>query len=218
MARGVTATMGNVYEPYLQLTHRPDLLLHALARGWTLGEAAYYALPALSWQGVLIGDPLYRPFRVGFSEQWENRQDLTTSLAPYAVLREMHLLDAEKKSADALAIANASMDELPSLVIGLELAERLAAAGDAVGAAREVEFARFIKTFRPQEWALAVEAARLLVAGGQASWAVEVFQESAVFRWPHARGAGGMVARGPRCGAGGPRLRPGGAMGALTLI
>jgi uncharacterized protein (TIGR03790 family) len=176
VAHGVTATMGNVFEPYLQFTHRPDLLLHALARGWTLGEAAYYALPALSWQGVLIGDPLYRPFRVNFSEQWKNREDLPPSLAPYAVLREMHLLDAGKKSADALDIAHASMDESPSLIIGLALAQRLAGAGDAAGAAREVEFARFIKTFRPQEWALAVEAARLLVAGGQAPWAEEVFK------------------------------------------
>jgi NAD(P)-dependent dehydrogenase (short-subunit alcohol dehydrogenase family) len=88
----------------------------------------------------------------------------------------MHLLDAEKKSADALDIAHASMDESPSLIIGLALAQRLAGAGDAAGAAREVEFARFIKTFRPQEWALAVEAARLLVAGGQAPWAEEVFK------------------------------------------
>jgi uncharacterized protein (TIGR03790 family) len=176
VAHGVTAAMGNVFEPYLQFTHRPDLLLHALARGWTLGEAAYYALPVLSWQGVLIGDPLYRPFRVNFSEQWENREDLPPSLVPYAVLREMHLLDAEKKSADALDIAHASMDESPSLVIGLALAQRLAAAGDAAGAAREVAFARFIKTLRPQEWALAVEAARLLVAGGQAQWAEEVFK------------------------------------------
>jgi uncharacterized protein (TIGR03790 family) len=176
VAHGVTATMGNVYEPYLQLTHRPDLLLHALARGWTLGEAAYYAQPALSWQGVLIGDPLYRPFQVDFSEQWKNRGNLPPSLAPYAVLREMHLLDAGKKFADALAIAQANMDESPDLVIGFELARRLTVAGDAAGAAREVEFARFIKTFRPQEWALAVEAARILVAGGQAQWAEDVFK------------------------------------------
>ncbi len=176
VAHGVTATMGNVFEPYLEFTHRPDLLLHALARGWTLGEAAYYALPALSWQGVLIGDPLYRPFQVDGSEQWKKRKDLTPSLASYAVLREMHLLDAEKKSADALVVAYAKMDESPSLAIGIALAQRLAQKGDAAGAASEVKFARFIKTFRPEEWALAVEAARLLAAGGQAGWAVEVYK------------------------------------------
>jgi uncharacterized protein (TIGR03790 family) len=176
VARGVTATMGNVFEPYLDFTHQPDLLLHALARGWTLGEAAYYALPVLSWQSVLIGDPLYRPFQVDISEQWKNRESLPPSLAPYAVLREMHLLEAGKKPADALAIAHASMDESPSLAIGLALAQRLAETGDAAGAVREVGFVRFIKSFRPQEWALAVEAARLLVAGGRAQWAEEVFK------------------------------------------
>lgn len=61
VARGVTATFGNVFEPYLLLTHRPDLLAKALLRGDTLVDAAYYALPALGWQAVLIGDPLYRP-------------------------------------------------------------------------------------------------------------------------------------------------------------
>lgn len=62
VARGVTATVGNVYEPYLGFLHRPDLLLRALARGDTFGDAAYYAEPVLSWQAIAIGDPLYRPF------------------------------------------------------------------------------------------------------------------------------------------------------------
>lgn len=63
VGRGVTATVGNVFEPYLDYTHRPDLLMRALGRGKCFGDAVYYALPALSWQGVAIGDPLYRPFR-----------------------------------------------------------------------------------------------------------------------------------------------------------
>ena len=65
VARGAAATFGNVFEPFLQLTLRPDLLVQALLRGCTLGEAAYFATPALSWQGVVIGDPLYRPFPGG---------------------------------------------------------------------------------------------------------------------------------------------------------
>ncbi len=62
VARGVTATVGNVFEPDLKFVHRPNLLLEALVRGDNFGDAAYYALPALSWQEVAIGDPLYRPF------------------------------------------------------------------------------------------------------------------------------------------------------------
>ncbi|HTO04336.1 MAG TPA: TIGR03790 family protein, partial [Opitutus sp.] len=69
VARGVTATVGNVFEPYLQLTHRPDLLVRALARGENFGDAACYAQPALSWHVIAIGDPLYRPFAVSAEEQ-----------------------------------------------------------------------------------------------------------------------------------------------------
>jgi len=63
IARGAVATTGAVYEPYLQLMHRPHLMFEELAKGARLGDAAYAALPVLSWQNVLLGDPLYRPFR-----------------------------------------------------------------------------------------------------------------------------------------------------------
>jgi len=63
VARGVTATVGNVFEPYLPFTHRPDRLVRALGQGRNFGDAVYYALPALSWQAIAIGDPLYRPFK-----------------------------------------------------------------------------------------------------------------------------------------------------------
>ncbi len=63
VARGVTATVGNVFEPDLKFVHRPDLLVRALVRGRNFGDAACYALPALSWQAIAIGDPLYCPFK-----------------------------------------------------------------------------------------------------------------------------------------------------------
>ena len=69
VAHGATATVGNVFEPYLEFTHRPDLLLRALARGENLVDAPYYSLPVLSWQSIVIGDPLYRPFAVPLSGQ-----------------------------------------------------------------------------------------------------------------------------------------------------
>jgi uncharacterized protein (TIGR03790 family) len=62
VALGAAAAVGNVAEPYLQLTHRPDLFLRALVAGETLGEAAYRSLPALGWMSIVVGDPLYRPF------------------------------------------------------------------------------------------------------------------------------------------------------------
>lgn len=62
LARGAAATVGNVHEPFLHLTHHLDILNQRLLDGYTLVEAASMAMPAVSWQGVVIGDPLYRPF------------------------------------------------------------------------------------------------------------------------------------------------------------
>ncbi len=63
LVRGAAATVGNVYEPYLHLTHHFDILHDRLLKGWTLAEAAWAAMPVASWQGIVLGDPLYRPYR-----------------------------------------------------------------------------------------------------------------------------------------------------------
>jgi uncharacterized protein (TIGR03790 family) len=63
LARGATATMGCVAEPYLACT--PDMGTFAgrfLYYGFTFGEAACASQPVLSWQITVVGDPLYRPF------------------------------------------------------------------------------------------------------------------------------------------------------------
>lgn len=176
VARGVTATLGNVAEPYLQLTHHPDLLVRALARGATLADAAYYALPALSWQAILIGDPLYRPFAVPFDEQWKNLARLPPRLAGYAALRRMHLLDAADRRDEATAFARKAQREAPSLAVGVALARRLHEAGDDQGAGSALAFAALLTSFNPDEWALAREAARQLETCGRSARAVEVWQ------------------------------------------
>jgi uncharacterized protein (TIGR03790 family) len=55
---GATGVSGNVYEPYLDACARPDYLLPAYYQGRNLAESYYVALPFLSWQGVVLGDPL----------------------------------------------------------------------------------------------------------------------------------------------------------------
>ncbi len=62
LERGVAATLGNVYEPYLTLTSHLDVFQQRLLEGYTFAESAYASLMALSWMNVAIGDPLYRPF------------------------------------------------------------------------------------------------------------------------------------------------------------
>lgn len=62
IAKGATATLGNVYEPYLQGTHHFNILHDRLTQGYTLIESAYMSVPLLSWQNLVIGDPLYQPY------------------------------------------------------------------------------------------------------------------------------------------------------------
>ena len=63
LEHGAAASVGNVYEPYLHLTHDLGLLHRRLLDGWSWVEACWAAMPATSWQGVVLGDPLYEPFR-----------------------------------------------------------------------------------------------------------------------------------------------------------
>jgi uncharacterized protein (TIGR03790 family) len=55
---GATGASGNVYEPYLQGCVRPEYVLPAYAHGRNLAESYYVGMPFLSWQGVVLGDPL----------------------------------------------------------------------------------------------------------------------------------------------------------------
>ena len=64
LEEGVAATIGPVYEPYVQAFPMPDLFFTKLVEGYlTLGEVYLISLPFLSWQMVMIGDPLYLPFK-----------------------------------------------------------------------------------------------------------------------------------------------------------
>jgi uncharacterized protein (TIGR03790 family) len=55
---GATGASGHVYEPYLNMNPRPDLLLPAYYKGRNLAESYYLSIPRLSWQNIVIGDPL----------------------------------------------------------------------------------------------------------------------------------------------------------------
>jgi len=59
---GASATVGNVYEPYLVFTTDFGMMASVLLTGAPLAEAYYAAQPVLSWMSVLVGDPLYRPY------------------------------------------------------------------------------------------------------------------------------------------------------------
>ncbi len=55
---GAAGASGNVDEPFLLGCARPDYLLPAYYQGRNLAESYYMSLRWLSWQGVVLGDPL----------------------------------------------------------------------------------------------------------------------------------------------------------------
>ena len=63
LAKGATCTMGCVTNRIFPVTPNvAAFLARLIAGGFTFGEAAWAAQPALSWQTTVVGDPLYRPF------------------------------------------------------------------------------------------------------------------------------------------------------------
>lgn len=123
VSRGMTATVGNVWEPFLELTHNPALLLRALVEGKPLGDAAMFALPFLSWQAVVIGDPLYRPMKVGIEQQIQQAERDPNPLSPYAIIRVMNLLQARGETARALAIGRQALNRFGGLPLAISLAK-----------------------------------------------------------------------------------------------
>jgi uncharacterized protein (TIGR03790 family) len=73
LSKGAAATIGNVFEPYLQLTTHLDVFNDRLLHGFTFAESAYMATPIVSWMSVMVGDPLYRPYAawLGLDEKTE---------------------------------------------------------------------------------------------------------------------------------------------------
>lgn len=96
LARGACVTAGNVAEPYLSACLDYHFFYERLLAGDCVGEAALLASPTVSWQTIVLGDPLYRPFPKGVTAKGDN---------PYAQWVEMH-----KRAAGDLTRLQASVN------------------------------------------------------------------------------------------------------------
>jgi uncharacterized protein (TIGR03790 family) len=57
---GATGCSGHVDEPFLFATPRPEFVLPAYYSGRNLAESYYLGIRGLSWQNIVVGDPLCR--------------------------------------------------------------------------------------------------------------------------------------------------------------
>lgn len=92
LAKGASATMGCVNEPYLEGT--PDVLaflVRFLYFGLSFGEAACACQNSLSWQTTVVGDPLYRPFGTQALELHNSLVRRGSSLVEWSHLKVVNL-------------------------------------------------------------------------------------------------------------------------------
>lgn len=65
LEKGVATTIWPVGEPYVQAFPVPEIFFRFLVDGYfCLAECYLDSLPCLSWKIVLVGEPLYRPFKI----------------------------------------------------------------------------------------------------------------------------------------------------------
>lgn len=82
--RGAAATLGNVWEPFLGLSHQFHIFYDRLLKGYSLVEAGYMSINVLSWQNVVIGDPLYTPYKTTSVATTDMTSDRDYKLIRYA--------------------------------------------------------------------------------------------------------------------------------------
>ena len=123
--KGVTGTIGNITEPYLHLTHHLPILLDELLSGKSLAEAAYTSLPVLSWQAVLIGDPLYKPALLQSQIKLppDDSEFAPFHLEQYSAIRWIRLSIAANDAQTALKQGRYYLNRKYGLPLALELAE-----------------------------------------------------------------------------------------------
>jgi uncharacterized protein (TIGR03790 family) len=174
VTQGYCAMLGNVYEPYLEFTHRPQLLLAHLLAGGNFGEAVMRSLPVLSWQAVAIGDPLYRPFKVGLEAQLSDSTGKPFSA--YASIREINRLLAVEGGEAALAFARSKYVSQPSLALAYRLAQLYASREQDREAVQALKIIRYMTKFSPDEFVLVQKIANFLHQRGESALALQLYE------------------------------------------
>lgn len=103
---GITGVVGHVTEPYLDSMVRPQVLFPAYLAGFNLAESFYLAMPFLSWQDVVIGDPLCSPFQSAAlgQEQLHRGLDQATLLPALFAERRLNNLKGGQPGINAEAL------------------------------------------------------------------------------------------------------------------
>jgi uncharacterized protein (TIGR03790 family) len=160
---GATGAAGQVSEPYLESAVRPDVLFPAYLSGFNLIESFYLAIPHLSWQTVVIGDPLCAPFARKALSRSDIEGDMDAEL-------DLPAFFAKRRLEAALASMPGASERVARLVVR---GETTISRGDRAGGRRFLEQAaeQAPDLLRPREL-----LAELSILGGDPAGAAEQYR------------------------------------------
>ena len=174
ISRGAAATLGNVYEPYLELTSHLDIFNDRLLHGFTFAESAYMSIRVLSWMSVMVGDPLYRPYATWL--QIELKSEAAKNKSNWKAYHEFAIKNASRPASEFRTLARqmASQTRNGPMIEDLGLMEarngNFSAATDCFGQART------FYSNRDDILRLLLEEADALVKQGKPTQAVDLIR------------------------------------------
>jgi len=172
LSRGAAATLGNVFEPYLELTPHFDILTDRLLNGFTFGEAAYMSLPAISWMTSVIGDPLYRPYRT-WADVVAGLELQTNPFMEYRDLLRKYGPESTKVGGQLRSLAERA--QVPGLMEGA--ADIALSAGDINGSISDLDAAIGMGKTTDQQFVAFYEKVAVMLQNGKRSEAKAALQE-----------------------------------------
>ncbi len=179
LAKGVTATMGTVDEPYLGGT--PDIGTFAarfLYFGMTFGESACAAQNVLSWQTTVVGDPLYRPLGRSPKALHEDLEARHSPLIEWSYLRLASINMARKAPVgEIVALIESWSVTRRSAVLTEKLAELYTAQGKPSSAVQALEQALKLSPSIQQRVRLRLDLGDKLMKLGREESALDDFQK-----------------------------------------
>ncbi len=179
LAKGVTATMGCVEEPFLGGT--PDMaafFARFVQSGFSFGEAAYACQAAVSWQTTVVGDPLYRPFDQGPEQQRRHLEQIHSKLLEWYFLRviNLKLFDHAPLAGSITALEGLEVTK-HSAVLTEKVAELYAAQGKPASSVHELQEALKLDPSPQQRVRITLTLGSRLMALGREAEAYELYQE-----------------------------------------
>jgi uncharacterized protein (TIGR03790 family) len=171
LTKGATATIGNVYEPYLQLTAHLNVFNDRLLHGFTFAESAYMSAPALSWMTVMVGDPLYRPYAA-----WAGLDEKEKPASDWSAYHDFAIKNSSLGAAEFRAAGKQVAARTQNAVMLEDIGLLEAVAENPVGASGCFDLARTIYTKRGDILRTVLHEAEALAKQNKSKRAVDLIR------------------------------------------